>query len=68
MIYRIVFFCHSVKRYLGPVQLHFIKDSIGNREGSGSPDSFFASLIFEANSVAKAHVTALGGNALLCHR
>lgn len=56
-----------VKRYLGPVQLHFIKDAWTVR-GEGLLSSFFFLFISEVNAVAQAHVAALGGNALLCHR
>jgi hypothetical protein len=53
-----------IKRYLGPVQLHFIKDSWGVR-GEGSLSSFLHLLLSEVNALARAHVAALGGNALL---
>lgn len=56
-----------VKRYLGPVQLHFIKDAWTVR-GEGQLGSFFFLLLSEVNAIARAHVAALGGNALLCHR
>jgi hypothetical protein len=55
-----------IKRYLGPVQLHFIKDAWTVR-GEGQLGSFFHLLLSEVNAVARAHVAALGGNALLCH-
>jgi len=35
---------------------------------SGSSGSFYYNMISEANAVARAHVAALGGNALLCYR
>ena len=57
-----------VKRYLGPVQLHFMKDSWSIRgEAGGSLESFYYRFISEVNASARAHVAALGGNALLCH-
>eukprot|EP01038_Epipyxis_sp_PR26KG_P009930 gene9930-13358_t len=56
-----------VRRYLGPVQLHFIKDSWSIR-GEGALGAFFYLFISEANAVARSQVAALGGNALLCHR
>lgn len=121
--------CDRLKRYLGPVLLHFLKDAftgrgvvgessdmtLHNDEGddnkdedddgddgrggwraelscpipvhmschvistlrhllhilyaySGSSGSFYYNMISEANAVARAHVAALGGNALLCYR
>ena len=57
----------TIERYLGPVQLLFIKDSWTGRL-EGSFETFLYSLIAEANAVSRAHVAALGGNALLCHR
>jgi hypothetical protein len=56
-----------VKRYLGPIQLHFIKDFWAMR-GEGSLSSLFSLLLSEVNAAARNHVDALGGNALLCHR
>jgi hypothetical protein len=51
------------------VQLHFIKDSWSVKGGEGGMlGSFFFAFISEANAVARAQVSALGGNALLCHR
>ena len=52
---------------MGPVQLHFIKDAWTVR-GEGQLGSFFYLLLSEVNAIARAHVTSLGGNALLCHR
>lgn len=56
-----------VKRYLGPIQLHFIKDAWTVRS-EGMLGSFFYLLLSEVNAVARSQVAALGGNALLCHR
>ena len=56
-----------MKRYLGPVQLHFIKDFWAVR-GEGTLGSFFYLFMSEVNAAARTHVAALGGNALLCHR
>jgi hypothetical protein len=57
----------QIKRYFGPLQLHFVKDSWTAR-GSVSLDLFTSSFIEEATHMAKAHVAALGGNALLCYK
>lgn len=58
-----------VKRYLGPVLLHFLKDAFSVRGVvNGSMSSFYYLMISEASSVARAHVAALGGNALLFYR
>ena len=56
----------KVKRYLGPVQLHFMKDSWSVR-GEATTESFYYRFVSEVNACARAHVAALGGNALLCH-
>ena len=59
-----------VKRYLGPIHLHFVKDA--NAQGifrdTASLEQFFFVFLSEASSVARSQVAALGGNALLCHR
>jgi hypothetical protein len=49
------------------LQLHFIKDSMFGR-GDASLDSFFYRFLSEVNATARAHVTALGGNALIAFR
>ena len=36
-------------------------------EAGGSLESFYYRFISEVNASARAHVAALGGNALLCH-
>lgn len=87
---------HRVKKYLGPILLHFLKDSFTMRGptgtedstvrcflcfyfhtvrwqwrfsgGGGSMGSFYYLMISEANAVARAHVAALGGNALICYK
>ena len=56
-----------VKRYLGPIHLHFVKDSWAER-GEGALEPFFFMLISQAQAVTRAQVAALGGNALLCHK
>lgn len=58
-----------MKRYLGPVLLHFLKDAFTARGlAAGTVGSFYYLMISEAGAVARAHVAALGGNALLCYR
>ncbi len=59
-----------MKRYLGPVLLHFLKDAFSVRGvvNGSSMSSFYYLMISEASSVARAHVAALGGNALLFYR
>ena len=56
-----------VIRYLGPINLHFIKEAWAVRS-EGSLPSFYHVLISEANAAARAQVAALGGNALLCYK
>ena len=58
-----------VQRYLGPIHLHFVKDSWAERgEGGGALEPFFFMLISQAQAVTRAQVASLGGNALLCYR
>jgi len=54
-------------RYLGPVQLHFIKES-WNVKGDGDPGVHACTLINEVNTCAKNHVMSIGGNALLSYK
>jgi len=56
-----------VVRYLGRINIHLIKESNTVRE-SGGLGAFFLSFLHQAQAVAKAHVEALGGNALLSYR
>lgn len=63
----------EIRQYLGPIQLHFIKEpgtgtGVGAVRGEEHLDSFFYGFFSEVNAIARAHVAALGGNALLCHR
>lgn len=55
----------EVKRYLGPLQLHFVKDAWTGRSDQSS-DTY--SFIEVASMNAMAHVSSLGGNALLCYK
>lgn len=58
---------HNVVCYLGPIQLHFIKDSWTAR--CDVPfDNFIFSLISQADVIVKSHTASLGGNALLSYR
>jgi hypothetical protein len=60
-----------IRNYLGPLQLHFIKEpwSAASRTiNEDSLDSFFYQFLSEVNAVARSHVAALGGNALLCRK
>ncbi|CAM9245284.1 unnamed protein product, partial [Chrysoparadoxa australica] len=56
----------KVVKYFGGVSLHFIKEgwSAPSRLEGGT---FFQRFIIEVNSVMRAHVASLGGNALLCY-
>jgi hypothetical protein len=56
-----------VIKYIGRLSLHFIKESWAVREGGGL-GFFFNEFLAETAAIARAHVTALGGNALLSHR
>jgi uncharacterized protein YbjQ (UPF0145 family) len=58
---------HRIIKYLGHVQLHFVKDSLSGR-GESSIDSFFHNFVAEANTSIRAHVEALRGNALVNYR
>jgi uncharacterized protein YbjQ (UPF0145 family) len=56
-----------VTRYLGRVTLHFIKESWTVRE-SGGLGAFYHLFLTEAIAIVRAHVRALGGNAILTFR
>ena len=51
-----------VERYMGRINLHFIKESSAVRE------TFHHSFVLHVQAIARAHVRALGGNALLSCR
>ncbi|RHZ17571.1 hypothetical protein DYB37_003857 [Aphanomyces astaci] len=57
----------KILRYLGRITLHFIKESWTVRE-CGGLGAFFHLFLSEAISVVRAHVRALGGNAMLSFR
>lgn len=63
----LIFSLFRIKKYLGPIQLHLVKDAWTIR-GDGTLGSYFNLLLSEVNSMARAHVTALGGNALLAYK
>ncbi|OQR94613.1 hypothetical protein ACHHYP_01091 [Achlya hypogyna] len=57
----------KILRYLGRITLHFIKESWTVRE-LGGLGAFFHLFLSEAIAVVRAHVRALGGNAMLSFR
>ncbi|CAK4854938.1 unnamed protein product [Aphanomyces euteiches] len=57
----------KILRYLGRITLHFIKESWTVRE-IGGLGAFFHLFLSEAIAVVRAHVRALGGNAMLSFR
>jgi hypothetical protein len=57
----------SVERYLGPIQLYFLKESWSIRRPEDL-QLFQHRFLSEVNQLVCAHVAALGGNALLCMR
>ncbi|OQS06331.1 hypothetical protein THRCLA_01628, partial [Thraustotheca clavata] len=57
----------KIIRYLGRITLHFIKESWTVRE-LGGLGAFFHLFLSEAIAVVRAHVRALGGNAMLSFR
>jgi len=56
-----------MERYFGHVHIHFIKESFEVREDGGL-GSFTHVFLTEANAIARSHVAALGGNALVGYR
>ena len=59
---------HRIRRYLGIVSLHFIKESWVVRNRSQEKlGAFFHEFLLEVNSMVRAHAAALGANALVCY-
>jgi hypothetical protein len=56
-----------VLRYLGCVNMSFIRESLAVRQGGGL-SSFMHALVGEANAVVRGHAAAEGGNAVLNYR
>ena len=55
-----------VVRYLGPLQLHFVKES-WSIKGEGDAGAYMYHFMSEVLLCAKNHVHALGGNALISY-
>eukprot|EP01094_Clydonella_sp_ATCC50884_P010663 TRINITY_DN2046_c0_g1_i2.p1 TRINITY_DN2046_c0_g1~~TRINITY_DN2046_c0_g1_i2.p1 ORF type:complete len:964 (+),score=215.00 TRINITY_DN2046_c0_g1_i2:36-2927(+) len=53
----------KIKRYLGHICMHMIKERLDRR---GETDQVAYSFIHEALAAARSHVVAIGGNALVC--
>ena len=59
---------YRIRRYLGIVSLHFIKESWEMRNRSQEKlGAFFNVFLLEVNSMVRAHTAALGANALVCY-
>jgi len=56
----------KVERYLGNLNFYFIRETSSLRE-SGGLSTFMHSFFTEILAVVRAHVSALGGNALLSY-
>ncbi|XP_071502533.1 C2 domain-containing protein 5-like [Diadema antillarum] len=56
----------TIDRYLGNLNLFFIRETTSVRE-SGGVSGFMRSFIAEVNAIVRRHVAALGGNALVTY-
>eukprot|EP00615_Pteridomonas_danica_P007433 CAMPEP_0114362902 /NCGR_PEP_ID=MMETSP0101-20121206/26068_1 /TAXON_ID=38822 ORGANISM="Pteridomonas danica, Strain PT" /NCGR_SAMPLE_ID=MMETSP0101 /ASSEMBLY_ACC=CAM_ASM_000211 /LENGTH=206 /DNA_ID=CAMNT_0001509083 /DNA_START=1 /DNA_END=618 /DNA_ORIENTATION=- len=55
----------TVRRFLGVISLHFIKESVAVRSDD-ELGIFFHEFMLEISTMVRAHAAALGANALLC--
>ena len=58
---------YSIKRYLGQINLHFIRES-WSVKGDGGIGAFYHETLMHAQAMCRAHVVAQGGNALTSFR
>ncbi|XP_077991770.1 C2 domain-containing protein 5-like isoform X2 [Glandiceps talaboti] len=56
----------SVDRYLGNINLYFIRESTSVRE-TGGVSGFLHSFVSEVQAMVRSHVLALGGNAIVAY-
>ena len=56
-----------IRRYLGQINLHFIRESWLVKEGGGL-GAFYHECLMHAQSMCRAHIVAQGGNALTSFR
>jgi len=57
----------TVEKYAGRINVHFVKESFSIREDGGM-DIFTHTFLAEANSVVRAHVSSVGGNAVVSYK
>jgi len=56
-----------IKRYLGQINLHFIRES-WSVKGEGGIGAFYHETLMHAQAMCRAHIVAQGGNALTSFR
>jgi hypothetical protein len=56
-----------IRKYLGQINLHFIRESWTVKENGGL-GNFYHEMLMHAQSVCRAHIVAQGGNALTSFR